>query len=465
MVDAAYYLDLLRPLFKGRRVILAGMVLAGATPLVDMLRRLGADRCLVVATGLGTGPLPSPESTDWVFFPPYTSDVVTELREIGRHMAAPPAEVVAAIDRFDPDRRAIVVPPIITLGPVPDQMAGRPVWGRRPEASLPLEDKTTVDALWDRLGVRHAPSETVACSIDAMIGAHQRLNRGAGTVFSGDGREGPHGGAHLVRWVRGDDDLIHAMALYTEHCDRVRVVPFVEGIPCSVHGLVFDDAAVALRPVELIVLRPAEGSRFLYAGAATFWDPPQNDRDHMREVARTLAAVYREQVGTGCFTIDGILSHDGWLPTELNPRFGAGLNVIARGLPDLPLTLLCQALQGGERLDYRPADLERYLLQAADNHRHGGGWTTIPHRQVETRTHSLVREGAAFRLARPMEPPDGSLMIGPSVAGGFIRFTAEPARTVTGRSIAPEVVAAFALADREFGTGLGRLAAAQDVRQ
>src|SRR5579864_7575375 len=182
MVDAAYYLDLLRPLFKGRRVILAGMVLAGATPIVDMLRRLGADRCLVVATGLGTGPLPSPESTDWVFFPRYTGDVVTELREIGRHLASPPADVVAAIDRFDPDRRAIVVPPIITLGPVPDRMAGRPVWGRRPDASLPLEDKTTVDALWDRLGVRHAPSETVVCSVDAMIGAHQRMDRGAGSV-------------------------------------------------------------------------------------------------------------------------------------------------------------------------------------------------------------------------------------------------------------------------------------------
>jgi hypothetical protein len=60
----------------------------------------------------------------------------------------------------------------------------------------------------------------------------------------------------------------------------------------------------------------------------------------------------------------------------------------------------------------------------------------------------------------PGEPADGSLLIGRSNIGGFIRFTAEPARIPIG----PSIVAAFALADREFSTGLGPLSAATAKR-
>jgi hypothetical protein len=465
MVDAAYYLDLLRPRFAGQKLILVGFHLAGAAPLVQTLRRLGSERILVVASGVGTGPLPSSEDADWVLLAHRAPDVTTELRQIGVSMRTPPPRAVAAIDAYDPNRQAIVIPPIITLGPVPPSMAGRPVWGRRPDASLALEDKTKVDALWDRLGVRRAPSLVAPASIDALIGAHRRSDKGSGTVMAGDAREGPHGGAHLVRWVRTDHELSEAIALFSQHCDRVRVMPFLEGIPCSVHGLVFSDYSLALRPVELMTLRPARGYAFLYAGAATYWDPSDADRAYMRSVARKLCDVYRDLVGTGCFTIDGVMSESGWLPTELNPRFGAGMSVMARGLPDFPLVLLCQALQGGEQLDYRPAELEAWLLSAADEHRSGGGWTTVREHQAETRELSLVRENNGFRLARPAETRHGTLMIGPSNVGGFLRFTAEPALTAKGPSLAPAVVAAFALADRQLGTNLGPLEAAHEARR
>ena len=465
MVDATYYQDLLRPIFKDRSVVILGLPLAGATNVVNQLRSMGADRCLVIATGPGTGAFPSKEDADWVILTQRFSDIVAELHEVERVMANPSPEVRHALERYDPDRRAIVLAPVVTLGPIPPEMAGRRVWGARPSSSLTLEEKTTIDTFWDRIGVARAPSMIAPVSIDAIIGAHRRLERGAGTVMAGDARDGLHGGAHLIRWIRGDEDLTKAVEVFRACCDRVRVMPFLEGIPCSIHGLVFGDYSLAVRPVELLTLRPSGRMTFLYAGAATFWDPLEVDRVYMRSVAHRIGDAYRQLIGTGAFTADGVMTESGWIPTELNPRFGAGLSVIARGLPDLPLILLCQALQGGEGLNYRPTELEQLLVTAADDHRSGGGWTVIKKQEEESREHPLARAENGYRLAGHDDQVDGTLVIGPSNVGGFVRFVLDPARTPVGQSVAPRVIAAFALADREFGTDLGPLTPAKDVRR
>jgi hypothetical protein len=465
MVDAEHYQGLFRGIFKGQRVIIVGVPLAGTRDAVIRLRTLGSDRCLVLATGPGTGTFPSPDDAEWMILEHRFADVLAELHAVEALMANPPADVIRVMDRYDPDRRALVLAPVVTLGPIPTQMAGRRVWGGRPAASLALEDKTRIDGFWDRVGVERSPFVLAPLSISAVRGASDRMNRGSGTVWAGDARDGLHGGAHLVRWVRSESDLTEALSFFSERCDRVRVMPFLEGIPCSIHGLVFPDDIVTIRPVELITLRPTVGARFLYAGAATYWDPSDADREYMRAVARRVGEAFRAQVGPGTFTIDGVMTADGFRPTELNPRFGAGLNVIARGLPDLPLALICQALQGGEALDYRPRGLEEMLVQGADTHRSGGGWTTIAKAEQETHEHGLARANGDYRLAAPGEPADASLLIGPSTVGGFVRFTPDPTRTPSGSSIAPAVVAAFALADKEFGTGLGRLASAEEIHR
>jgi hypothetical protein len=464
MVDAGHYQELFRRIFKDRQVIIVGLPLAGTTDAVARFRRFGSSRCLVIASGPGTGPFPNPDDADWMILTHRSPDVVAELHSVEALMANPPSEVAAAMDRYDPDRRALVLAPIVTLGPIPSKMAGRRVWGARPAASLALEDKTRIDAFWDRLGVARSPSLIAPLSIGAVRGACGQLDRGHGTAWAGDARDGLHGGGHLIRWVRSETDITDALAFFGKHCDRVRIMPFLEGIPCSIHGLVFPDAIVALRPVELITLRPKDGAKFLYAGAATYWDPSDADREYMRAVARRVGEAYQAQVGPGTFTVDGVMTEDGFKPTELNPRFGAGLSVMARGLPDLPLVLICQALQGGEELDYRPRELESMLVEGADAHRSGGGWTTMSKVERESHEHPLSQTDDGYRLAAPGEPADASLLIGPSNVGGFVRFTPDPTRTPRGPSIAPAVVAAFGLADREFGTGLGPLASAERIR-
>jgi hypothetical protein len=129
------------------------------------------------------------------------------------------------------------------------------------------------------------------------------------------------------------------------------------------------------------------------------------------------------------------------------------------------LILICQALQGGEALDYRPRELEEMLIEGADTHRSGGGWTTMSKVERESHEHALSQADDGYRLAAPDEPADASLLIGPSNIGGFVRFVPDPSRTPRGPSIAPSVVSAFALADRKLGTELGPLSPARSVRR
>src|SRR5690606_41121857 len=127
---------------------------------------------------------------------------------------------------------------------------------------------------------------------------------------------------------RTPSDFDQALAFCAARCNRIRVMPFLEGIPCSIHGRVLPTGTAVFRPLELMTLRRPEQARLVYAGANTFWDPPARAREQMRQVARVVAEGLARRVGfRGAFTVDGVLTEEGFLPTELNPRIGAGLNV------------------------------------------------------------------------------------------------------------------------------------------
>ena len=459
----------LRPLFAGRKVVLTGGPLAGLTGVCRRLRELGAERPFLLATGLGTGEVPDPEEAEWCVVEVRAPDVVAEIRAAMRMLRLLPPDVVDALDRWDPERRALVLSPMFNELP---EIAGRRVYGpRRPEWRR-LEDKVLVDALWDELGVTRAPSEVVTAEPGALRAAAGRLDRGAGTAWAGDARQGFSGGAFCLRWVRDEEDAVEAAAFLGARCDRVRVMPFLEGIPCSIHGVVFPEGVATFRPVEMVSLRRPGGSpggsgsnRLHYAGAATFWDPPAADREVMRDLARRVGAGLRERVGyRGAFTVDGVLTAEGFLPTELNPRFGAGLATMTRDLPDLPVSLLDRALVDGDPLAFAAGDLERQVLAVADRVRAGGAWTVTKEPADATRELAVAFEGGACRPAPAGRTPDGVLSFGPSGVGGFVRLALDPDRVPAGPPVAPLAVAAFALADERFGTGIGRLEPARAVR-
>jgi hypothetical protein len=455
----------LRRVFAGRKVVLTGGPLAALTGMCRRVRELGAERPFLLATGVGTGEVPRADEAEWCVVELRAPDIVAEIRMAMKLLRLLPVEVADALDRWDPERRALVLSPMFNELP---EIAGRRVYGpRRPEWRR-LEDKVVVDQLWDDLGVARAPSAVVAAEPQALRAAAARLDRGAGTAWAGDARQGFNGGAQLLRWVRSEEDAAEAARFLGERCDRARVMPFLEGIPGSIHGVVFPGGVAAFRPVEMVTLRQPGSNRLRYAGAATFWDPPVADREAMRDLARRVGDGLRERVGyRGAFTVDGVLTAGGFLPTELNTRLGAGLSVMTRDLPALPVPLLDRALIEGEPLAYGPGELERELLEVADRSRAGGAWTVTQVAPASTRTSqevAVVFEGGACRVAGGGRPPDGTLAFGPSGVGGFVRLRLDPERVPAGPPVAPLAVAAFALADERFGTDIGPLEPARSVR-
>ena len=296
------------------------------------------------------------------------------------------------------------------------------------------------------------------------MAAARRLDRGDGTVWAGDNASGWHGGASFTRWVRTDADADSTVALFAPHCKRARVMPFLKGIPCSIHGIVFDDYVVALRPCEMVMFRVPGTGRFRYGQAATFWDPPTQDRQQMRAMAKTVGAHLRATHDyRGTFTIDGVLTRDGFVPTELNPRFGGALSVVARGVPDLPLYPLHLAISEGVDIDWKPQALEAVLLELADAHRSGGCATLSPVMSTTEREVWLTEHGDSWQECSA-EQSSVHVRCGPSAVGTFVKVVFNPQRTPVGPAAGPRACSVLAFIDRLWELDLGPMEAAVDVR-
>jgi len=447
-----WWIEPLRRVFDRRRVVLAGAVAAAWIGPIETLRSVGAEDFLVVASeGRGAGP--QPDVTTVVLEPP---DGLTEMERIhhaDRTLHEPPPEILGALDRFDPQRRAVVVGTF--LGTTPD-LAGRPLLAHRRPEWVALEDKVVIDAFWDRAGIDRQPSIVVGVSDAAAAAAS--IDRGDGTVWAADAREGFHGGARHTRRVRDRHDVDRAVSALVGVCDAVRVMPFVEGIPCSIHGIVLPDGIAVLRPVEMVTLR--RGDEFVYAGCATYWDPPATMRRQMRSVAeRAGARLAAELDFRGTFTVDGVAASDGFWPTELNPRFGAGIMTIARGT-GIPMVLVNDLIVAGVDLGRSAEQIETDVVTAGDTDRHGGTWTF----GVDHDLDGLDRP-VSFRDGRWSwtDPADDAGVAGRVTAGDrFVRCIYERSATPVGPSTAPRAAAFWDFVAAETGADTAGLTAAGD---
>ena len=275
----AYYDDLLRPVFAGRKFLIAGPIAVGLNGLARRLTGLGAERPFLIAASEGTGTLPTRDEAELRVLDTHSTDALEEFRKLHRVLEDLPPDLRDDIDAWDPATTARFIFASPLAGTL--DAAGRKAYAARPPRWAALEDKVQVDAFWDAVGVRRAPSRIVAADHQALSSAARALDRGLGTVWAADARGGIHGGGLGLRWVRHGDDGRESCDSLRRMADRVRVMPFLEGISASIHGIVFADSVAVFRPVEMVVLRPKAGDRLHYAGCATAFDPrserPQSD--------------------------------------------------------------------------------------------------------------------------------------------------------------------------------------------
>ena len=348
-----------RSVVQGRRVIVAAASVTTGVGAARALRSYGTDAVMVYALSPGD----QPDDVDvYSTSAPADSAHATLAEHWERHTSDLTLEARAAFDAFDPDGRAIV---FRMLGAEPTNIAGRRVVAFRPDSWTALEDKTVIDAFWGRHGVRHQPS-TVVRLRDAPTAA-AGFDLGGGTVWAADSRDGLHAAASLTKWVRNADDIEPVTDEMRPHCDRVRVMPFVEGIPCSIHGVVLPDGVAVLRPVEMLTLRQERWFRYL--GASTFWDPPDRIRTEMRRTARSIGEGLAEEVDfRGAFSVDGVAAADGFWPTEVNPRVGGGLQALTHA-DGAPSVLLFELIVAGASMGLSALEFERRFTDLADAER------------------------------------------------------------------------------------------------
>ncbi len=443
---APYYKTLLGPYFEGKKCVLALSTLAESLPWARLMRELGAESVFVLATGMGAGEQPAGQDVEYLVLSDHgAADLLDSYRRFERMLADLPDYARRRLDEFDPGKKAVVL--TNTLFSLSD-LDGRRVFFSRPAAWSAIEDKTRVDAIWRQWGVSHARSLIVAPRESALREATMLLASENGTVWSGDCKEGVNGGSYFVRWVRTNDQFRSALHFFSNHCDTVRVAQFLDGIPCSIHGIVFPDRVIVGRPVEQLVFADPELGTFRYAGVATAWDPPNAERDRMRDLAGRVGALLRESVRyRGSFSIDGILTRDGFSPTEINARYSAGISLLAAGMPDVPLGLLDMFLRAGIELDYRSAEVEERLTTSAEMSRRVMG-VTVSRRP--------------FNASHTLHWGDATVSLGPADVGSMARISfSDPFRK--DEPAAPAVAAILRRLEAEYGMGFGRVIAPSEL--
>lgn len=148
--EAVWWESLVRPWIGGGRWLVASELAVSAGAQAKRLVELGAERPFVLAGMAGTGDPPDPGLAEVrVLGLAPAGELMAAIRAWEAALHRLPAEVVGAIEAWDPERRARVLGDIFARG---TPIVGRRYFGARPHAGQALEDKTVADALWDAAG-------------------------------------------------------------------------------------------------------------------------------------------------------------------------------------------------------------------------------------------------------------------------------------------------------------------------
>jgi len=437
--DDVIRMQLLRVLDNRRAIVLCGRE-DDAAAWHRLLSDGRPDRCLAIA--LDTAVRAQPDST----VEGATGHLAWQHEVIGGLDGS--GWLPQAVDAFDPDRAAALLLP----DPLDPPTTGmRPRIGRRHASYRLLEDKTAVDTVWDLLGVPRAPSIVADLDTDVRV-LGNLVDRGSGVVCSMQSAGTSQAGADGVTWWRsGDAPRIAAGP--REDDRRVRLMPLIEGLPIRLHGFVLPTSVVGFRPMEVVALPRPERGTFLCAGVVSTLDEAPDLAAQTERIGEAL----RTRVGyLGAFAVDGILTRNGIVPTDLNPRLTSAME---DSPPDLRVLLHAANLLMREGVD-PGRDLVCFLAKEIS------GWRaqyTIYGAATRARASAPcfagVRWDGGTLVVAHDDEFEGYLTLKPSMRGWQVtaRFSADqlPAKGPLG----PIAVEAFRLCDRVWGTDFGELAA------
>ncbi len=277
-----------------------------------------------------------------------------------RWLRNPSDDFEAWLDGVDPERQLEFVGNGYVDVP---QVFGRPVRGWRRPGWTVAEDKTLVDSVLADCGIRTPPHIVGPVSDNTMLAEAYGLDRGSGVVLAYDTSQGAWGGTQGIKWIPsamgGLEDSLRVASSITS---SVRVAEFVKGTPCSVIGTVLRDRVIVFDPIELVTLRDTVEGRLMCCGSVTNWSTDVTVVEDVREAAHRVGTHLAKFMRfRGMFSLDGLLSDEGFLATEINPRRSGGLGIL-EAFPAFRERLFSRAAQDEVRGIF---DLEAQVLEAA----------------------------------------------------------------------------------------------------
>lgn len=341
-------------------------------PLVVLVERLGAttDALLREAGGLGArvlgvvaggGAAVARYAGVPVFRPLGAAGF--DRTAFARALTSPSPELRRWFDSVDPEGAALV---LATNQTEAGAVCGRAVHGRRLPSWAVWEDKTLVDKLWEQAGVATAPYQVTSLDEELILERARDMDQGAGVVLAMDSSTGHRGDSLGLAWVHDAGQVSAVVRDWRGLTNKVRVTPYLTGVPYSVLGLVTASGVAVFDPIEIVTLRSDRDRRFVFCGSSTGWRPGAAVVGSIRaQAARAGAALAGRNGYRGMFSVDGICTEAGCFPTELNPRQASGLGLRA-AWRDFPVYLFNRAIQ--ERLPafdaLPPAQVEELVRRA-----------------------------------------------------------------------------------------------------
>ena len=286
------------------------------TTKVADLRRWQAERPLLLADGVGTGPVPLELDADIVVLDPAPAANLTEqVRariEVSRTLTP---QIIEAVEDYDPEGSAAWwVSPVNPNEP----LLGRPVFGGRPSWQIDLEDKLALDPILEAVGAPRAPDRDGACVVRRTDGG---VRQGCRRSRLGQRSSGP---VTIARASTAAATTSVSSATTMQAREAAASSPSTatrsgsrrcsKACPAASTRWCCPMASLCFRPVELINLRNDRDRHVLLRrDGYDVGSPAADDTAMMRELARRRRGVTSRRP-TGCAARSGSMACS--LPTD-----------------------------------------------------------------------------------------------------------------------------------------------------